>query len=93
MKETKNWRKVSLVRKFNPGEIRRLKERRGKEISVGGPNLALAFAGAGLIDELRFMVNPVIVGRGTPIFRGMRDRTKPELAITRRFGSGNVLLC
>lgn len=92
VKETENWRNVSLVRELDPAAIRRLKEQPGKEIGVGGSELALAFMREGLIDELRFMVTPVVVGQGTPIFQGMLGRTDLELTETRRFGSGNVLL-
>lgn len=90
--ETENWRNVRLVHKFDPAEIRRLKLQSGKDISVGGPNLALSFIEAGLVDEFRFMMTPVVIGRGTPIFEGMRDRMNLELTETQKFDSGNVLL-
>jgi dihydrofolate reductase len=41
--ETGNWKSVRLVHEFNPREIRRLKERPGKDIGVGGPDLASSF--------------------------------------------------
>lgn len=91
--ETENWRNVRLVHKFDPAEIRRLKRRSGKDISVGGSNLALAFVEAGLVDELRLMVTPAVIGRGTPVLQGMRGKMNLELTETRRFDSGNVLLC
>lgn len=92
VKEKKNWRNVSLVRTLDPAKIRRLKEQAGKEIGVGGSSLALAFSRVGLIDEFRFMMNPVIIGQGTPILHGMLESMELELTETRRFGSGNVLL-
>ncbi len=90
--ETRNWKSVRLVHEFNPREIRRLKERPGKDISVGGPDLASSFVREGLIDEFRFMINPVALGEGTPIFRGMKGRMSLELVRTRKFDSGNILL-
>lgn len=92
VKETENWRNVKLVRRFEPAEVRRLKQQPGKEITVGGPNLALSFIKAGLVDEFRFLMTPVVIGRGPPILQGMRDRMNLELMGTRRFDSGNVLL-
>jgi dihydrofolate reductase len=46
---------------------------------------------AGLVDELRIMVNPVVLGRGHPLLAGA-DRTELSLARTRQFGNGNLLL-
>jgi dihydrofolate reductase len=90
--ETRNWRRVRLVRKFEPVEIRRLKEGPGRDIGVGGSELAVSFADAGLIDEFRFMITPVALGAGTPVLQGMKRKLKLELVRTRRFGSGNLLL-
>jgi dihydrofolate reductase len=93
VEETKNWKVTKLVHEFDPKEIRRLKAQPGKEINVGGPALATSFMKDGLIDELRFMINPVALGEGTPLFLGLGQRVKLELLETRRFSSGNMLLC
>ena len=90
--ETRDWKSVSLVHEFDPGEILRLKEHPGKDIGVGGPDLAASFVREGLVDEFRFMINPVALGEGTPIFRGMRGKLNLELVKTRKFDSGNILL-
>jgi len=45
-----------------------------------------------LIDEYRIMLNPVVLGASTTLFRGIKERLKLELLETRRFRSGNVLL-
>ncbi len=42
------------------------------EIEVGGPVLAQSLAGAGLIDEYRLYLRPVVLGSGTPFFAGPR---------------------
>lgn len=93
VEETRNWRNVKLLRRVDPAVIRRLKKRPGKDIGVGGSDLAVSLAEAGLIDEFRLMVTPVALGAGTPIFRGLKRRLDLELGETRRFGSGNLLLC
>lgn len=92
VKETKEWKNIQLVRKLDPVEIRRLKEQPGQDICVGGPNLARSLVKAGLVDEFRFLVMPVIVGHGTTIFEGALGRMKLELVNTQQFDSGNVLL-
>jgi dihydrofolate reductase len=93
VEETKIWHVTKLVHEFDPKEIRRLKARPGKEIGVGGPDLAMSLIKYDLIDELRIMVNPVAIGEGTPMFRGLERRVKLELLETGRFDSGNILLC
>jgi len=90
---TKNWRVTKLVREYDPNEMRRLKAGQGKEINVGGPELAASFLRDGLIDELRFVINPIAIGGGAPIFRGLERGMKLELIETRQFRSGNTLLC
>lgn len=92
VKETKNWKNVELVRELDLEGIRRLKRQAGKDIGVGGPNLALALVKAGLVDEFRFMMVPVLIGRGTSISEGMLGKTELEFVKTRRFDSGNLLL-
>ena len=91
VEENENWRNVKLVHEFNPDEIRRLKEQPGKGIWVGGSNLAVSFIKAGLIDEFRFIITPVAIGAGTPIFKGLDKKLKLELIKTRSFKSGNVV--
>src|ERR1017187_10460075 len=92
VEETENWKNAKLVNAVDPAAIRRLKEQPGKGIWVGGSNLAVSFIKAGLIDEFRFMINPVVIGEGTPIFEGIHGKLNLELIKTRRFDSGNILL-
>ena len=41
----------------------------------------------------RLMINPVIIGKGTPILAGLGQKLNLELIKTNQFKSGNVLLC
>ena len=65
---------------------------------VGGANLADQFRTAGLIDEYRVFVIPVILGRGIPLFGGDADGvgvgnpTPLRLAATETYGGGIVML-
>ena len=92
VEEKENWKNVTLVHEFNPDQIRRLKEQPGKDICVGGSELAVSFAKEGLIDDFWFMVNPVVIGKGTPILAGLDQKLNLHLVKTKRFKSGNVLL-
>lgn len=81
-----------LVRKGAVEEIARLKEEPGEELSVGGAGLASSCIEAGLVDEFRLFVNPVVVGGGTPFFPPLVDGIDLELVETRTFGSRVVYL-
>jgi dihydrofolate reductase len=52
--------------------IRRLKADLAGEIQVGGPTLAQSLTEAGLIDEYRLYLRPVVLGGGQPFFAGPR---------------------
>jgi dihydrofolate reductase len=52
--------------------IRRLKAELAGEILVGGPVLAQSLTEAGLIDEYRLYLRPVVLGSGQPFFAGPR---------------------
>ena len=87
-----DWGPATVINVDVPGEIRRLKERPGKDIALlGSSALAASMLGTGLIDELRIMVNPVVLGEGHPLLAGAA-RTGLKLLRIRQFASGNVLL-
>ncbi|GGR42490.1 deaminase [Streptomyces cinereoruber] len=74
-------------------EIERLRAEPGEgEIAIGGATLAAEAASAGLIDEYRAMVHPVLVGGGIPFFPRDERRVDLELVETRTFGAKVVYL-
>ncbi|OPY31930.1 MAG: hypothetical protein A4E32_01538 [Methanomassiliicoccales archaeon PtaU1.Bin124] len=91
--ERKNWKDVTLHHEIDPDLIRLMKNETDRNIGVGGSELATSFVMHGLLDELRLMVNPIILGKGTPLLKGLEGRLDLELIRTRNFSSGNVLLC
>jgi len=93
VEEKKNWKNVKLLTEVNPEEISRWKQQPGKDLNVGGNNLAVNLARSGLIDEFQIMVNPVALGKGTLLLHGMDEKLNLNLLRTRIFKSGNVLLC
>ena len=73
--------------------IRELKAEPGKDIALLGSGTILAqLADAGMIDEYRLQLNPVILADGKPLFAGVQNRCDLTLAETRQFGGGGVLL-
>jgi dihydrofolate reductase len=82
-----------LVRGDAVAEVARLKEEPGEgSLSVGGAGLASSLVRAGLVDEYRVFVYPVVVGGGTPFFPPLDDRIVLDLVETRTFAAQVVYL-
>jgi dihydrofolate reductase len=73
-------------------EVARMKAEANFDMDVGGPTLAGSLIAAGLVDEYRLYVHPVILGGGTRFFPPLDERADLELLETRTYGSGVVLL-
>jgi dihydrofolate reductase len=64
------WKEGRIVRGSVVDEVTRLKGQPGKNILVSGSiSIAQALIGAGLVDEYRLVICPVVLGRGRPLFR------------------------
>jgi dihydrofolate reductase len=89
--ETAPSARTRLERRFDPDEVRQLKESAGNDITVGGPGLAATAIRAGLVDELQLFLNPIVVGGGTA---ALPDdvRFDVDLLDERRFSGGVVYL-
>lgn len=76
---------------FDPEAVQQLKATADADLSVGGPGLAAQALKAGLVDECRLFVSPVVVGGGTP---WLPDHLQLplELQELRRFTNGVVYL-
>ena len=83
--------RTRIERDFDPELVRQMKARAGRDLIVGGPELAAQAFRAGLVDELYLFVTPIVVGGGK---RSLPDnvRLKLELIDERRFGNGMVYL-
>jgi len=89
--ETVSSARTRIERDFDPEAIRQLKASAGRDITVGGPDLAAQAIKAGLVDEYHLFLAPVVVGGGKQAFpNGVR--AKLELLDERRFGNGVVHL-
>jgi dihydrofolate reductase len=74
-------------------EIKRLKQQDGKDLSIlGSGSIVSQCAGAGLIDEYHFMLNPVVLGKGKTLFEGLKEKLRLKLISSRTFNNGNALL-
>jgi dihydrofolate reductase len=78
-------------RDFDPEAVRQMKASEGRDISVGGPDLAAQAIKAGLVDEYHVFFTPIVVGGGTQFLPDDVHLTL-ELLDERRFGNGVVYL-
>ncbi|MCL5612172.1 MAG: dihydrofolate reductase family protein [Chloroflexi bacterium] len=88
-----DWNNTRLVKDHIADEISKLKQQSGKNLAIfGSANLMSKLMQMNLVDEHRVMVNPVILGAGTPLFQ-TKNKLNLKLLKTRTFKNGNVLLC
>jgi len=73
--------------------VKRLKEQNGKDmIMFASSKLVQSFTNAGLIDEYRIVVHPVILGSGKRLFDNIKARRDLKLESAKPYKSGAVLL-
>jgi dihydrofolate reductase len=91
--ESVDWQNSRLVRDSIQDEVSHLKEQPGGDLAIfGSSDLTASLAQMGMVDEFRIMVNPVVLGEGSPLLKGLDRRLDLRLLKTRPFKSGNVLL-
>ena len=91
--EKAEWKNTRLIKDNIVEEIRKMKQLPGKDMTLlGSGSILTQFAEQGLIDEYQIMVDPVILGDGTPIMKGLTRKLDLKLTGTRTFKSGVVLL-
>jgi dihydrofolate reductase len=83
--------RTRIERGFDPNAVRELKAVAGRDLIVGGPQLAAHAFMAGLVDECHLFLAPILVGGGK---RALPDdvRLMLELLDERRFGNAMVYL-
>lgn len=91
--ERADWNNTTLVRGNVPEEVSKVKEQPGGDIFVfGSADLSATLMRHGLVDEYRIGINPVVLGSGTPFFKGSPDRIRLNLVQTTPLRSGLVVL-
>jgi dihydrofolate reductase len=85
------WRNTSFVRGLE--DVAALKQQPGKDIYlVGGARTTASLVDAGLVDELRLIVYPLIAGAGKALFAKMERRRGLELRKVQPLQGGRVSL-
>ncbi len=74
-------------------ELQKLKAQDGKTIFVfGSAQLLASLMKAGLVDEYRICIVPVLLGRGNPLFKSAEQLTELTLVSSQIAGNGAVIL-
>ena|SRR6185312_8123523 len=73
--------------------INKLKQQDGKNILIfGSPGASQSLLNEGLIDEFWLFINPIILGKGMPLFKDITGTTKLKLVASKTFACGVIAL-
>lgn len=91
--KTADWSHSELLAELDPRQIGALKRAPGKDLIIfGSGSLVSQLSEHGLIDDYRFVVSPVLLGKGRNLLGAMNGRRHLKLVSAESFASGNVLL-
>jgi dihydrofolate reductase len=86
------WKTARLAKRSIEEEVSALRQQAGKDILVGSRSLIVTLLNLNLIDEFQLCVQPIIAGKGLPLFQNINDRIDLKLLKTKTFGCGAVAL-
>jgi dihydrofolate reductase len=87
------WNNTKLLTDNIEQEVTKLKQQPGKNLTVlGSGSIVTQLAEQGLIDEYQIMLDPVVLGDGTPLFKGLQHKLNLKLMNAITFKNGIVLL-
>jgi dihydrofolate reductase len=93
LEEPLEWNNSTVIGGNAAEEVAKLKRRPGKDITVlGSGTLIRSLLRDELLDELRLMVHPVILGGGKRLFEDEEDRKTLKLVDSHTFATGVVYL-
>jgi dihydrofolate reductase len=87
------WRNSRLLRELDPREVETMKGQAGKDMIIfGSRSIVSQLTQHGLIDEYQFVVCPIFLGSGQPLFSGVSNRLRLELLEAKPLPYGDVML-
>lgn len=73
--------------------INKIKKQDGKNIIIfGSPSASHSLMSHGLVDEFWLFVNPVLLGKGMPLFKDITEATKLKFVESKTFACGVIAL-
>jgi len=93
LEEPLEWQNSTLIKENVAEEVAKLKQQPGKDISItGSGTLVRSLLQYDLIDELRLMVHPIVVGSGKHLFEEGGDQKALKLVDSKTFSTGVLYL-
>jgi dihydrofolate reductase len=93
LEEPLEWNNSTLIKGNVAEEVSELKWQPGKDIAIiGSGALVRSLLGEGLLDELKLMVHPVVLGGGKRLFEDGGDQKALELVHSKNFSTGVLYL-
>jgi len=92
--EKAEWNNTTIISKNIVEEITNLKQQNGTEIQIeGSATLVQSLMESNLIDEFRFLVHPIIAGKGERFFKDSMQSNGLKLISTQTLDKGVIVLC
>ena len=93
LQEPLEWQNSTLIKDNVAREIAELKRQPGKDVVIlGSGALVRSLLADDLLDELRLMIHPLVLGRGKRLFEEGGDRKALELEDSKTFSTGVLYL-
>jgi len=93
LEEPLGWQNSTLISEDVAEEIAKLKQGEGGDIVISGSGaLVRSLLRFGLLDELKLMIHPLLVGSGKRLFEEEEEQTKLELVDSKTFSTGVLYL-
>jgi dihydrofolate reductase len=88
-----SWDNSSLIKGNLRKEVLQLKEQPGRDIVVyGSGKLVSALMNYELVDRYVLWMHPVVLGKGKPLFKQVKDRLNMRLDKVEQFASGVLIM-
>jgi len=86
-----SWVNSRLAKEEPVDEVRRLKEQKGGDMVIfGGAGIVEYFTRHNIVDEYQIKLEPVVLGKGRPLFKDLQTRIPLTLMEAKAFDSGVV---
>jgi dihydrofolate reductase len=87
-----SWKNTKLIKTDLIEEVKKLKKTLPNITILGSGSIVTQLADHDLIDEYQIMIDPLALGKGTPMFKGMKHPLKLKLTDSKIFKSGTILV-
>lgn len=87
-----DWNNSTVIKGDIVDKIKKLKRGKAEITILGSGSLITQLTDAGLIDVYTIMIDPIAIGKGTPIFDGIKNNLKLELISSKVFKKDGILV-